>query len=60
MDKEGYLEILGLMTGITEDMLEKLRAVYTYDPEEAATQLSAMSAQPKVETREVLKCYFAY
>lgn len=60
MNKKQYLEMLELMTGITQSDLEnKIRPIYQSQGMDAAKrELKRISGQPLVETQMIVKNYF--
>ena len=60
MNKQQYLEMLEIMTGITQDDLEnKIRPIYQAQGADAAKrELKIISGQPLVETQLIIKNYF--
>lgn len=60
MNKTQYLEMLEMMTGITEGDLEnKIRPIYQSQGADAAKrELKRVSGQPLVETQMIVKNYF--
>ena len=60
MDKTEYLEMLELMTGITQnDMESVIRPIYKSQGHDAAKrELKRISGQPLVETHVIVKNYF--
>ena len=60
MNKTEYLELLELMTGITQnDMESVIRPIYNSQGHDAAKrELKRISGQPLVETHVIVKNYF--
>jgi hypothetical protein len=60
MNKKQYLEMLEMMTGITQNDLEtKIRPIYQSQGADAAKrELKRISGQPLVETQMIIKNYF--
>jgi hypothetical protein len=61
MTRQGYLNMLKAMTGITEQQMEDIiRPVYESDggKETAARKLKEISGEPLVETRVINEVYF--
>lgn len=59
-NREHYLEMLELMTGISESILENnIRPVYVSQGHDAARrELKRISGQPLAETDVIVKTYF--
>ena len=60
MNKTEYLELLELMTGITQnDMESVIRPIYNSQGHDAAKrELKRISGQPLVETHVIVENYF--
>ena len=61
-NKSQYLEMLEIMTGITESVMEtQIRPLYQSKGHDAAKrELKRISGQPLVETDVIVKTYFKY